>query len=117
MATKFMQEAVSLLETSGRPLTQVAVELGVQPSMLRKGRDGRRGAVGSPTPTSNVVRQSGWRTGLLRRCRRNRPEVEKKELRCAGIPCATHTHGDAPPRALVAAGAAATLFGTKPFSI
>ena len=35
---EFKQEAVSLLGASGRPLTQVAVELGVQPSMLRNWR-------------------------------------------------------------------------------
>jgi transposase-like protein len=33
------REAVSLLEGSGRPLTQVAVELGIQPSMLRSWRE------------------------------------------------------------------------------
>ena len=32
---EFKHEAVSLLESSGRPLTQVATELGIQPSMLR----------------------------------------------------------------------------------
>jgi transposase len=53
---EFKQEDVSLLETSGRLLTQVAEALGVQPSMLRNWRDGRRGAAGSPTLMSSVVR-------------------------------------------------------------
>ena len=35
---EFKREAVSLLASSGRPLTQVAMELGVQPSMLRSWR-------------------------------------------------------------------------------
>jgi transposase len=35
---EFKREAVSLLEGSGRPLTQVATELGIQPSMLRAWR-------------------------------------------------------------------------------
>ena len=35
---EFKLEAVSLLEGSGRPLTQVATELGIQPSMLRAWR-------------------------------------------------------------------------------
>ena len=35
---EFKREAVSLLERSGRPLTQVATELGIQPSMLRAWR-------------------------------------------------------------------------------
>lgn len=36
---EFKQEAVSLLASSGQPLTQVASELGIQPSMLRHWRD------------------------------------------------------------------------------
>jgi transposase len=35
---EFKREAVSLLEGSGRPLTQVATELGIQPAMLRAWR-------------------------------------------------------------------------------
>lgn len=35
---EFKHEAVSLLASSGRPLTQVATELGIQPSMLRSWR-------------------------------------------------------------------------------
>jgi transposase len=35
---EFKREAVSLLASSGRPLTQVATELGIQPSMLRSWR-------------------------------------------------------------------------------
>jgi len=34
----FKREAVSLLRGSGRPLTQVAAELGLQPSVLRRWR-------------------------------------------------------------------------------
>ena len=36
------REAVSLLTSSGRPLTQVTRELGIQPSMLRHWRDDRQ---------------------------------------------------------------------------
>ncbi len=42
-APDFKREAVSLLESSGRPLTQVASELGIQPSMLRAWRATIRG--------------------------------------------------------------------------
>jgi transposase len=35
---EFKREAVALLESSGRPLMQVAAELGIQPSMLRSWR-------------------------------------------------------------------------------
>jgi len=44
---EFKQEAVALLVSSGRPLSQIASELGISPSMLRKWRneaeDGMRG--------------------------------------------------------------------------
>jgi transposase len=36
---EFKREAVALLQTSGRPLMQIASELGIQPSMLRKWRN------------------------------------------------------------------------------
>ena len=35
---EFKREAVALLESGGKPLTQVAAELGIQPSMLRAWR-------------------------------------------------------------------------------
>jgi len=44
---EFKHEAVSLLEGSGRPLTQVAMELGIQPSMLRSWRGRQRAGMGS----------------------------------------------------------------------
>jgi transposase len=37
-APEFKREAVAVLEGGGRPLTQVAAELGIQPSMLRAWR-------------------------------------------------------------------------------
>lgn len=40
---EFKREAVSLLASSGRPLTQVATELGIQPSMLRGWRSSANG--------------------------------------------------------------------------
>ena len=42
---EFKREAVSPLTSSGRPLTQVARELGIQPSMLRHWRDDRQANV------------------------------------------------------------------------
>ena len=33
---EFKQQAVALLESSARPQTQIAAELGIQPSMLRR---------------------------------------------------------------------------------
>jgi transposase len=47
---EFKQEAVALLRSSGRPLTQVAGELGIQPSMLRSWRRRQNGEVLRPQP-------------------------------------------------------------------
>ena len=41
-------EAVALLASSGRPLTQIAGELGIAPSMLRNWRSGGRNAALRP---------------------------------------------------------------------
>jgi len=56
---EFKREAVGLLDSSGRPPMQVAMELGLQPSMLRNER-GRLGpaatrAVGSAVTTTSTV--------------------------------------------------------------
>jgi transposase len=48
---EFKREAVSLLASSGRPLAQVARELGIQPSMLRHWRD--------DTPTTGTLTGRG----------------------------------------------------------
>jgi transposase len=40
---EFKREAVALLQGSGRPLTRVAAELGIQPSMLRHWRAAQDG--------------------------------------------------------------------------
>ena len=58
-AREFKHEAVALLESSGRPLTQVAGELGIQPSMLRSWRRVMRGAEARPQPR---VRSEGVTT-------------------------------------------------------
>jgi transposase len=46
---EFKREAVGLLTSSGRPVSQIARELGIAPSVLRSWRDtGDRGHAGSP---------------------------------------------------------------------
>jgi transposase len=47
---EFKREAVALLASSGRPLTQIAGELGIAPSMLRNWRDRSGGRNAGPTP-------------------------------------------------------------------
>ena len=50
---EFKREAVELLRSSGRPLTRVAAELGIQPSMLRNWRTVRNG--GAPRSRAAVA--------------------------------------------------------------
>jgi transposase-like protein len=66
---EFKREAVSLLTSSGRPLTQVARELGIQPSMLRHWRDDRQA------------------TGIVMRT-----AAEPQEARRIGYARTTYTH-------------------------
>ena len=44
---EFKRETVALLESSGRPLMQVATEVGISPSMLRNWRAAVRGGSGA----------------------------------------------------------------------
>ena len=53
---EFKQEAVALLRSSGRPLTQVAGELGIQPSMLRSWRRRQNGEAPQPQPIAAGTR-------------------------------------------------------------
>jgi transposase len=46
---EFKREAVALLVSCGRPLTQIATELGIQPSMLRSWRNGVNGGTKAAT--------------------------------------------------------------------
>jgi transposase len=57
-ADEFKREAVSLLTSSGRPLTQVARELGIQPSMLRHWRDDQQ-TKGTVTRTARSPSSDG----------------------------------------------------------
>src|SRR6266404_6013136 len=50
---EFKQEAIALLVSSGRPLSQIASELSISPSMLRNWRNGSGGRdAGSALPGS-----------------------------------------------------------------
>ena len=52
---EFKTEAVALLASSGRPLVQIAGELGISPSMLRNWRNRARRACGvSGAPETGV---------------------------------------------------------------
>jgi transposase len=49
---EFKREAVALLVSSGRPLLQIASELGISPSMLRNWRNRSEGRAWAPAPHS-----------------------------------------------------------------
>ena len=87
---EFKREAVALLESSGRPLMQVATEVGISPSMLRNWRLVIRG--GKPTsravssasvsPLPSLADQASEITRLKRELDRTRMErnVLKKAI-------------------------------------
>ena len=55
---EFKREAVALLESSGRPLMQIATELGISPSMLRNWRAVVNGGPPQPRAGSKVAANS-----------------------------------------------------------
>src|SRR6185312_12775889 len=84
---EFKREAVSLLASSGRPLTQVARELEIQPSMLRSWRGmvsraapQMAGTAGSPAAVAASAEQVE-----IRRLRRDleRAQMERDILKKA----------------------------------
>ncbi len=84
---EFKREAVSLLASSGRPLTQIAAELGIQPSMLRGWRSSASGQ-----PKAGVAGQGDRPTTApsaevveIRRLRRDleRVQIERDILKKA----------------------------------
>ncbi len=66
---EFKREAVLLLQGSGRPLSQVAAELGIQPSMLRAWRGRPIAATGPAAPSAEQAE--------IRRLRR---ELERAQM-------------------------------------
>ena len=80
---EFKREAVVLLQTSGRPLIQIARELGIQPSILRNWRKAVGGPAGAslppkmqamPAQAGNPGEQSAEITRLKREVERLRME-------------------------------------------
>ena len=75
---EFKREAVSLLRGSGRPLTQVAAELGLQPSVLRRWRgpaDETRSGATVSRPTAAVLASADQLE-----IRRLRKELERAQM-------------------------------------
>ena len=79
---EFKSEAVALLAASGRPLTQVAADLGIQPSMLRAWR-GRpslaAGAVSVPARAGDAIPTPSPEQAEIRRLRK---ELDRAQMEC-----------------------------------
>ena len=76
---EFKREAVSLLASSGRPLTQVATELGIQPSMLRTWRGALNGAA-RPASGAGMPLNSAAASAEQAEIRRLRRELERAQM-------------------------------------
>jgi transposase len=85
---EFKREAVALLAGSGRPLTQVATELGIQPSMLRawRGRPSTpAGPVAMPARAAAAIPLPSAEQAEIRRLRKelDRAQMERDILKKA----------------------------------
>jgi transposase len=86
---EFKREAVALLESSGRPLMQIATELGITPSMLRNWRALAHGAAprsrAAPTPLPAGISSPADQAAEIARLRRelDRTRMERDILKKA----------------------------------
>ena len=82
---EFKREAVSLLALSGRPLTQVARELGIQPSMLRSWRGTTNGTAKPLAGAAGSAAAPSAEQAEIRRLRRDleRAQMERDILKKA----------------------------------
>ena len=76
---EFKREAVSLLASSGRPLTRVATELGIQPSMLRTWRGAANGTA-KPAAAPGVPSAAAAVSAEQAEIRRLRRELERAQM-------------------------------------
>jgi transposase len=89
---EFKREAVSLLASSGRPLIQVATELGIQPSMLRSWRDAGNGQKVAGVMGSGLAAAPSVEQAEIRRLRREleRAQMERDILKRMARPICKH---------------------------
>ena len=104
-SSEFKREAVALLESSGRPLMQVATKVGISPSMLRSwralvhgGTARPRAATSTVSPMPSPADQASEITRLKRELDRTR--MERDVLKTYGPPrpqedCRLATDGSA----------------------
>jgi transposase len=79
---EFKREAVGLLDASGRPLMQIANELGIAPSMLRNWRNaaGVPAGASSPPKTQAMAPPAGGPDERSAEIARLRREVERLRM-------------------------------------
>jgi transposase len=77
---EFKREAVSRLASSGRPLTQVATELGIQPSMLRSWRGMVKGTASQMAATAGSPAAAVAASAEQAEIRRLRRELERAQM-------------------------------------
>ena len=89
---EFKREAVALLESSGRPLMQIATELGISPSMLRNwravvngGPPRSRAGARTPSPSTSPIASPADQAAEIARLRRelDRTRMERDVLKKA----------------------------------
>jgi transposase len=72
----FKREAVGLLVSSGRPLTQIARELGIAHSILRSWRDARESGPAAELATENArLRRENERLRMEREILKKTPRI------------------------------------------
>lgn len=77
---EFKREAVLLLESSGRPLMQVAKGFGIQPSMLRNWRARGHGPVGSAAGQASTGKVISLASPEQAEIRRLQKELERAQM-------------------------------------
>jgi transposase len=87
---EFKREAGLLLESSGRPLMQVAKEFGIQPSMLRNWRTRGHGPAGSAAAqaeTGKIILPASPEQAEIRRLQKEleRAQMERDILKKAMV--------------------------------
>lgn len=97
-APEFKREAVALLESSGRPLMQIATELGIQPSMLRGWRaviHGGSPRSGAAALTASLLPSLADQAGEIARLKRelDRTRMERDVLKTYGPPYRSRSSG------------------------
>lgn len=85
---EFKREAIALLESSGRPLMQIATELGISPSMLRNWRavvNGSPHRSRAPAPGTSPMASPADQAAEIARLRRelDRTRMERDVLKKA----------------------------------